>query len=813
MDFGHRTKNLELYMFKNYLLIAARNLRKNLAYSFINIFGLAVGMACCGVILLYIQSEVSYDRYHPDHAQLYRVAIWKDATGLKQGQASATYELANVLRKEYPEVLTATRLYRTTQTPVVKIDDRQFPEENFYFADSTIFGLFALPLMKGEAATALTQPNSIVLSRGLAEKYFRSFDVMGRVIAVNLNNRDLDFKITGVLANAPENTHFKYEALLSFHNVDQATNFTDILKSWFAYSFWTYVKLPAGYPPAAFEAKLPQVVKKYFPPTRQNSQLFLQPVTAIHLTSQLEGEIEGNNNIIYIYIFAAIALLVLVIACINFINLTTARSLQRAKEVGMRKVLGAYRLQLVKQFLAEAMLVSGVAVVLGMGLIELFLTIFNNLSTIQLRLNLFGNGLWVLGFIALGLLVGLLSGIYPAFFLSAFQPSKTLKGVFAKTAGARLRKGLVVVQMAVTVMLLVAIATISQQLKFIHDKNLGFQKEQMLLLKSAGTKLATSPASFETFKGQLLQTPNVRGVTRISAPMGKGFPIRSVFFKEISESEKVAVPFIFAGHDFATVYNLEMVAGRDFSKAFSTDTNFVYLVNESAAKQYDLNPAIGRVIASGDRNPQRGPIVGVVKDFHFAPLHQKIEPLVIGLFNGPLQYISVKLTSTELSQTVGQIEKLWAQIEPDRPLEFSFLDDQLDQVYRFEAQLGKIVSYFTALASFIAGLGLFGMASFAAEQRTKEIGIRKVLGASVSGVIALLSRDFARLVFWGFMIAAPPAYLAMNRWLNDFAYRIALGPGIFLFAGLAAFAIALLTVSYQSIKAALTNPIEALRYE
>ncbi len=800
-------------MFKNYLLIAARNLRKNLAYSFINIFGLAVGMACCGVILLYIQREVSYDRYHPDYAQLYRVAIWKDATGLKQGQASVTYELANVLRKEYPEVLGAARLYRTTQTPVVKIDDRQFSEENFYFADSTIFDLFALPLLKGEAATALTQPNSIVLSRALAEKYFRSFDVIGRVIAVNLNNRDLDFKITGVLANAPENTHFKYEALLSFHNVDQATNFTDILKSWFAYSFWTYVKLPAGYPPAAFEAKLPQVVKKYFPPTRQNSQLFLQPVTAIHLTSQLEGEIEGNNNIIYIYIFAAIALLVLVIACINFMNLTTARSLQRAKEVGMRKVLGAYRLQLVKQFLAEAMLVSGVAVVLGMGLIELFLTIFNNLSTIQLHLNLFGNGLWVLGFMALGLLVGLLSGIYPAFFLSAFQPSKTLKGVFAKTAGARLRKGLVVVQMAVTVMLLVAIATISQQLQFIHDKNLGFQKEQMLLLKSAGTKLATSLASFETFKGQLLQTSNVRGVTRISAPMGKGFPIRSLFFKEIVESEKVAVPFIFAGHDFATVYNLEMVAGRDFSKAFSTDTNFVYLVNESAAKQYDLNPAIGRVIASGDRNPQRGPIVGVVKDFHFAPLHQKIEPLVIGLFNGPLQYISVKLTSTNLSQTVGQIEKLWAQIEPDRPLEFSFLDDQLDQAYRFEAQLGKIVSYFTALAIFIACLGLFGMASFAAEQRTKEIGIRKVLGASVSGVIALLSRDFARLVFWGFMIAAPPAYLAMNRWLNDFAYRIALGPGIFLFAGLAAFAIALLTVSYQSIKAALTNPIEALRYE
>jgi len=800
-------------MFKNYLLIAARNLRKNLAYSFINIFGLAVGMACCGVILLYIQKELSYDRYHPDHAQLHRVAIWKDATGNKQGQASVSYELANVLRKEYPEVLTAARLYRTTQTPVVKIDDRQFPEERFYFADSTIFSVFSLPLLKGEAATALTQPNSIVISRALAEKYFRSLDVLGKVVAVNLNNRDVDFKITGVLANAPENTHFKYEALASFQNVDQATSFTDILKSWFFYGFWTYVKLPADYPAAAFEAKLSQVVKKYFPPTRQNSQLFLQPVQDIHLASHFDNEIEGNNNIIYIYIFAAIALLVLVIACINFMNLTTARSLQRAKEVGMRKVLGAYRLQLVKQFLAEAMLVSGVAVVLGMGLTELFLTIFNNLSTIQLHLNLFGNGLWVLGFMAFGLFVGLLSGIYPAFFLAAFQPSKTLKGTFARTAGAGLRKGLVVFQMAVTVVLLVAIATISQQLQFIRDKNLGFQKEQMLLIKSAGTKLATSPSSFETFKAQLVQTPNVRGVTRLSAPLGKGFPIRSIFFKEIVESEKVALPFIFTGHDFATVYNLEMVAGRDFSKTFSTDTNFVYLVNEAAVKQYDLNPVIGRVIASGDRNPQRGQIVGVVKDFHFAPLHQKIEPLVIGLFNGPIPYVSVKLSSTNLSQTIGQIEKLWAQIEPDRPMEFSFLDDQLDQAYRFESQLGKIVGYFAALAIFIACLGLFGMASFAAEQRTKEIGIRKVLGASVPGVIALLSRDFTKLVLFGFLLAAPLAYLAMNRWLDDFAYRISLGPGVFLFAGLAAFMIALLTVSYQSIKAALTNPVEALRYE
>ncbi|MGH7495968.1 MAG: ABC transporter permease [bacterium] len=801
-------------MFKNYLKIAARNLLKYKTFSFINVFGLAVGMACCGVILLYIQKELSYDNYHPQADQLYRVAIWKDATGNKQGQASAPYELSEVLRKEYPEVTAAARIFRTNQTPVVKIDDRQFNEERLYFADSTVFDLFAIPFLKGTPANALTQPNSLVLSEALAVKYFRSLDVVGRIVAVNLNNRDLDFKVTGVVADAPENTHFKYEALASFHNVEQTSNNPDLLKSWFFYVFWTYLKLPADYPPPAFEAKLAQVVKKYFPPTRRSSQLFLQPVRDIHLTSHLEGEIEGNNNLVYIYIFAAIALLVLVIACINFMNLTTARSLHRAKEVGMRKVFGAERPQLVKQFLAEAMLVSGVAILLAVGLIELFLTIFNNLSTMQLRLNLFDNGFWVLGFIALGAVVGLLSGIYPAFFLSSFQPSKIVKGVFAKTAGGNsLRKGLVVFQIAITIVLLVAIATISQQLQFVHDKNLGFQKEQMLLIKSAGTRLATERPNYETFKAQLLQTPVVAGVTRISAPMGQGFPIRSIYFREVVESQKVALPYIFAGHDFATVYGLELLEGRDFSKTFSTDTNFVYLVNESAVKQHDLDPALGRFMASGDRNPQRGQIIGVVKDFHFAPLHQKIEPLIIGLFNGPISYISVKLRSENLSHTIGEIEKLWAQFEPERPMEFSFLDNQLDQAYRFESQLGKIVSYFTALAIFIACLGLFGMASFAAEQRTKEIGIRKALGASVAGVIALLSRDFFKLVLFGFLLAAPLAYFAMQRWLSDFAYRIALGPGVFLLAGALSFAIAWLTVSYQSIKAALMNPVEALRYE
>jgi putative ABC transport system permease protein len=798
-------------MFKNYLKVAARNLLKYKGYSFINVFGLAVGLACCGVIMLYIQKEASYDKYHNDIEQLYRVAVMKDATGIKQGQASASYELAEVLLEEYPEVLDAARLYRAQQTPVIRIDDQLFSEERFYFADSTIFSLFTIPFIKGEPEKALAQPNSIVVSKSIAEKYFRSLDVVGKVVTVNLNARNIDFKITGVVADAPEITHFKYDVLASFDNVEQtAVNFS-LLTSWFNYAFWTYIKLPDGYPAAQFESKLAQVVKKYFPPTRQESQLFLQPVRDIHLTSHLQGEIEGNNNIIYIYVFLAIALLVLVMACINFVNLTTARSLARAREVGMRKVLGAYRLQLIKQFLAESTLVSALAVVFAAGLIELFLAVFNQLSTIRLQLSFFNNGWWTIGFVLLGLMAGLLSGIYPAFFLSTFQPSKSLKGVFAKTSsGARMRKGLVVFQMAMTVVLLIAIATISQQLHFIRDKNLGFQKEQMLLIRAPGARWAQL---YDSFKDQLLQISEVKGVTRNSGIMGQGYPIRSIFFKEIVESNKIALPYIFAGHDFAKVYGLEMIEGRDFSKLFSTDTNFVYLVNESAVKKYELQPAVGKFIASGDLNPRRGQIIGVVKDFHFAPLHQQIEPLIIGLFSGPMQFISVRLTSDNLSQTIGRIEKIWAQFEPERAMEFSFLDDQLDQAYRFESQLGKIAAYFTGLAIFIACMGLFGLASFAAAQRTKEIGIRKTLGASVGGVILLLSKDFTKMVLLGFLIAAPVAYFAINRWLDDFAYRIELGPGVFLLAGGLALSIAWLTVSYQSIKAALANPVEALRYE
>ncbi len=801
-------------MFKNYLKIAGRNIWKNKAYSFINIAGLAIGMACCMLILLYVLKEVGYDDHHRDADQIYRVAIWKDATGQKQGQASVSYLTAEVLLLEYPQVQQAARIFRfNNEDAAVQIDDRRFIEPRFFFADASLFDIFTIPFLRGDPATALSQPNSVVVTEEIARKYFNTLEVLGETVTVNLRGRNIDYKITGVVSNAPEASHFKYDLLAWFQHAETLAPDPDFFRSWFGYQIWTYIKLPKGYDPRELEAGLVQLVKKYFPSTRQSSRLFLQRLRDIHLSGNLENECEPNNDIQYIYIFSAIAVLVLIIACINFMNLSTARSLNRAREVGLRKVVGAQRVQLIKQFLVESLLVSFLAVTLALAMVEGLAAIFNKLSIIQLRVSYFENSLLLLGLLALTVAVGVISGLYPAIFLSAFQPVRTLKKSFAKSGlGANMRKTLVVAQMAITVILLVAIVTIAQQLEYIRKKKLGFEKEQMLLIKATGTAL-TDKQNYETFKSQLLQLPEVMSVTKNAWVTGEGFPIRSIYFNAINDEEKIALPFNFVGHDYTKTYGLELAAGRDFSKEFATDTSFAYLVNEAAVRQYGIEPVLGRVIASGDRNPVRGPIVGVVKDFHFAPLHESIEPMVIGLFDLGLPLISVRLNTATLSNSLAQIESVWRQFEKIRPMDFFFLDNRLDSVYKFETQLGKIVAYFTTLAILIACLGLFGMALFAAEQRTKEIGIRKVLGASVPNIFMSFSFDFIKLMMVANLVAWPIAFVIMRRWLNDFAYRIDISAAAFLFAGAIAIGIAILTVSYQAIKSAIANPVEALRYE
>lgn len=800
-------------MFSNYLKIAFRNLLKYKAYSAINVFGLAIGIACCAIIFLYVQHETGYDNYHRDIEQLYRVAIMKGVATINQGQASVSYETAEMFRKDYPEVLNTARIFQFGADVAVKIGEQLFPEKRFYFAEQSLFELLTIPFLYGYPQTALTEPHSLVVSEAVAQKYFNQINALGKTLTLSAAGVEVDYKITGVVRNAPQNTHFKYDLLATFDDWEAYIDPPDFLKSWFSYNFWTYLKLKEGYPASQLEAKFPEFIKRYFPETRQDNELFLQKVRDIHLHSHLENEFEANNNIIYIYIFSIVAVLVLVIACINFMNLTTARSMNRAKEVGMRKVLGAQRMQLVKQFLMEALLTSVFALILALALVELFVVIINDLVGASLRINYLGNFPFLLLFIGIALLTGLFAGIYPAFFLSSYQPVKVLKGMFSRTsAGASLRKALVTAQMVITVILLIGIITISRQLDYVRNKNLGFQKEQVLLIEVNATRLADNTA-YNSFKDRLLQHSEIRGVTKHTWLMGQEFPIRSIFTGAVSEAEKIVMPFVFVGHDYATVYGLEFLEGRDFSKEFSTDTTFAYILSESAVKQLGLSDPIGREIASGDRNPRRGPIVGVIKDFHFNSLHKPIEPLILGLFDFGMPYIAIRLDIRTLPQTVEIVKETWNEFEPQRPMSFFFLDDRLNQVYSFEARLGKIVSYFTGLAIFIACLGLFGMASFTAQQRTKEIGVRKILGATVRNIILSFCAEFTKLVLIANLIAWPVSYLLMKSWLQSFAYRIDIGWWIFALAGTLALLIALLTVSYQAIRAAVANPVKSLRYE
>jgi putative ABC transport system permease protein len=696
----------------------------------------------------------------------------------------------------------------------VKVGDELFIEPRFYFAEPSVFDVLTIPFVQGDAKTALSQPNAIVITESIAKKYFGTIEALGRTLTINLSQSNTDYKVTGVLRDCPANSHFKYDLLASLENYWAATNpfFRERLKGWFSLPFWTYVKLAPGADAKEVEAKLAQVVTQYFPPTRQDSRLFLQPVKYIHLRSSLDNELEPNSDIRYVYIFSAIALLVLAVACINFMNLTTAKSLHRAKEVGLRKVLGAARPQLIKQFLFESILATAAAVLIALGLIELTLDRLNALAGVALPTNY-----WDIRFIpavlALTLIVGVAAGLYPAFFLSSFQPVKTVKGVFARSAqGRSVRMGLAVVQMGIAVVLLVGILTISRQLNFIQNKKLGFEKNQMLLIKTPGTKLFNNLA-YETFKQRLLLLPAVAGVTKNVQIPGEGAAIRSVYFNSVTAGEKLALPYLSVGHDFAATYGLELVAGRDISSAFASDTNSVYLVNETAARQFNLDPVVGRQIATGDAGEQHGPIVGVVKDFHYAPLHEPIGPLVIGLFNVPLTNISVRLQTDRLAAAVADIQKIWREFEPDRAMEFSFLDGELEAVYRFENRLGKIAGIFAGLAIFVTGLGLFGMALYTAEQRIKEIGIRKVLGATSANVVALLSKDFVKIVLLANLFAWPVAWLAMRRWLQDFAYRVDIAWWLFGLAGGLVLVVALLTAGAQALKAALANPAKALRYE
>ncbi len=808
-------------MLKNYHKIALRNLLKYKAYSFLNIAGLAIGLVCCALIMLYVRDELSYDRFHQNAERIYRVILDAGIGGTFVRTATTPAPMAATLVQEFPEVATAARFWQN-QRVLISYEDKRFYEE-FNWTDSTVFTMLSFPLVQGDPKTALAQPNTLVISEALAQKYFGSENPMGKVL--RYDNR-VDYKVTGVMKNIPSQSHFRFDVLGSMLSQPEASS-----PRWVSNSFYTYIMLQPGVAPEQLAAKFPALIKKYVAPQIQQAlgksfdeaiaagakwEYELQALPDIYLHSNTQHEIGVTSDAKYAYMLTAIAVFVLLIACINFMNLATARSANRAKEVGMRKVLGSFRGQLIKQFLSESVLLALLALLIALAGIDLLLPAFNHLAGKALALSIRTNVPFFLGLLGVTLGAGLLAGMYPALVLSGFQPIAVLKGSLrAGAKSPRLRSALVVAQFAISIVLLIGTGVVFQQLDYMRNKRLGFNQEQVVVLP---IETRGAQQRFDSFRQELLANPNVIAVAASDVVPGR-FEGDDAFRPE-GAAQEVAYPLerLRVSHDFLSTLELEVATGRGFSRDFVTDTSQAVMINETAARRMGMTPedAVGKRLFEIGATPEESiarTIIGVVKDFHFESMHREIKPVVIFMQADRLWRVSVRIRPENIPATVAFLQEKWQAFEPGYPWRYFFLDEDFGRLYQNEEKQAKIFGNFTILAIVIACLGLFGLASFIAEQRTKEIGVRKVLGASVQGIVLLLSKDFTKLVGIAFLLAAPLAYLAMRQWLQDFAYRTDLHPIIFILAGLLALLIAWLTVSYQAIKAALTNPVEALRYE
>lgn len=814
-------------MLKNYFKVAFRNLLKSKFYSLINIVGLAVGIACCLLILLFVQDELSYDKHHPHSERLYRINSDINFGGEHAQYALAPAPLAETLVEEFPEVEMAGRL-RPYGNWLLKVTDAAgnastYKEEKFVFADQEILDLFAFDLIKGNREKALKNPNTLIISETIAHKYFGAEDAIGKTVV--LDNKE-DYLVTGVFRKSGENTHYDFDILASMES------FADSKEGlWLSHNYNTYIRLAKKADPAAVDAKFPALIEKHLYPQAASVmglntdefktspiKYFVQPVQDIHLHSKLSGELSPNGDIKFIYVFSAIAAFILVIACINFMNLSTARSSKRAREVGIRKAMGSVQNQLVTQFLSESFILGLIGLLIGIGLVELFLPVFNNLAAKSLSVNYLENGFFILAALLLVLFIGLVAGAYPSFYLSSFEPAKVLKGGIVKGgAGNRfLRSGLVVFQFAISIILIIGTVVIYKQITYIQKKSLGFNKEQVLILHEAyglGSKI-------QSFKEELLAHPQIlNGTISGFLPVSSNRNNNPLYAGSVPQEENsVSMQNWFVDHDYIATLGLEVVRGRGFREGSISDSSSIIL-NEAAVKQFGFKDPIGEKIYAfnfsidNDENSEEVKgytIIGVVKDFHFSSFKENITPL--GLFLGrSTGLMSLRIQTDDIPELISFIEEKWAGVANGQPFSYEFLDQKFDQMYQAEVRIGTITAVFTSLAIFIACLGLFALAAFTSEQRTKEIGVRKVLGASVADVVLLLSKEFTKLVAISFVIAVPFSWFLMNNWLASFVYRITINVQIFLMAGGIALFIALITISYQTIGAALMNPVKSLK--
>jgi len=810
-------------MIKNYLKIAIRNLWKNKTFSFINIAGLATGLGCFLLIALYVLDELSFDKYNANADRIYRINSDIRFGGADLHMPVTSDMMGQILKKDYPQVEQYTRLYTFNGDKLVKKGNEYINEEHVAHADSTFFDVFTLPAIEGDTRTALNEPNTVVLTETVAKKYFNSVHVLGKNIEVKDEKNPL-YKITAVIKDIPENSHFHFDFLFSMKNVEY--NWGQLT----SHNFYTYIRLKKGTDPKAFEKNFDQYIDKYvLPEAKQfmninsmeefkkagNSLVYsLMPLTDIHLHSNRSFELSPSGNIQYVYIFSAVALFILMIACINFMNLTTARSANRAREVGIRKVLGTEKGQLVKQFLFESTVMVIMALLIAIPVVWLVLPLFNDMSAKSMTAgSLFSPYILPL-LIALPFVVGLMAGSYPAFFLSAFRPIEVLKGKL--NLGAKsgiLRSVLVVFQFMMSIVFIIGTIVVYRQLHYIQTRNLGFNKDQVLIVNGVGAL----NNNMVPFKNDVLQLPGVSSGTLSGyLPVTDSYRSDNTWSTEAVMTTKTGFDMQnwVIDYDYIRTMGMQIIKGRNFSRDFGGDSSAI-IINETTAKIIGYKDPIGKqLFRAVDQQGHVGAftIIGVVKNFNFETLHHDVGPLSFELGTGG-GLASFKVGTANVNQLIAQVQSKWKSLASGLPFRYRFLDESFDEMYRSEQRVGKIALVFSVLAIFIACLGLFGLATFIAEQRTKEIGIRKVLGASVQGIVQMLSKDFMKLVAISFVIAAPLAWYFMNKWLQDFAYRVSISWWIFVAAGLAALLIALLTVSFQAIRAAISNPVKSLRTE